>query len=81
MLDPRRSFPPNARKITLNSDLLKRSITDGLCTVEDAELIIEAAAELALVTEFCDRSGSTCKEDYGPDDEDNNHDPAQRQND
>jgi hypothetical protein len=81
MLNPGNSFPPNARKIALHSDLLKHSITDGMCTVEDAELIIEAAVELALVTEFYNRSGSTYEEDYGPDDEDNNHDPAQRQND
>ena len=82
MLDPGNSFPPNARKIALHSDLLKHSITDRMYTVEDAELIIEAAAELASVTEFYNRSlATTYKEEYGPDDEDNNHGPAQRQND
>jgi hypothetical protein len=38
-------------------------------TVEDAELIIQAATE------------STYEEDCSCDDEDNNHDPAQQQND
>jgi hypothetical protein len=41
MLDPESSFPPNARQIALQSNSLKRSITDGVCTVEDAETIIE----------------------------------------
>ena len=40
LLDPDSSFPPNARKIALQSDSLKRSITDGMYTVEDAEMII-----------------------------------------
>jgi hypothetical protein len=51
-------------------------------TVEDAKMIIEAAAELASVTEFYNRNSFTTWEgEHGPDDEDNNHDPAQRQND
>jgi hypothetical protein len=82
LLDPDSSFPPNERKIALHSDSLKRSITDGMYTVEDAELIIEAAAELASVTEFYNQNSfTTWEEEHGPDDEDNNHNPAQRQND
>ena len=46
MIDPKNSFPPNARQIALQADSLKRSITDGMYTVEDAELIIRGAAEL-----------------------------------
>jgi hypothetical protein len=78
LLDPDSSFPPNTRKIALHSDSLKRSITDGMYTVEDAEMIIEAAAELALVTEFYNRNCfTTWEEEHGRDDEDNNHDPVQ----
>jgi hypothetical protein len=81
ILDPRSSFPPNARKIALNSDSLKRSVTDRIHTAEDAELIVQAAAELASVTEFYNRSGSTYEEDDGRDDEDDDHDAVQWQND
>jgi hypothetical protein len=79
LLDPNSSFHPNARKITSQSDLLKRSIADGMYTVEDAEMTVEAAAELASVTAFYNRNSFTTWE--GPDNEDDNHDPAQRQND
>jgi hypothetical protein len=82
LLDPNSSFPPNVRKIALHSDSLKRSITDGMYTVEDAEMIIEAAAELALVTEFHNQNSfTTWEQEHGPDDEDNNHDLAHWQND
>jgi hypothetical protein len=50
-------------------------------TVEDAESIVEAVAELASVTEFYNQNSfTTWEEEHGPDDEDNNHDLAQRQN-
>jgi hypothetical protein len=55
MLDPESSFPPNARQISLQSDLLKRSITEGVYLIEDAEMIIEAAAELTSVTALYNR--------------------------
>jgi hypothetical protein len=81
ILDPRSSFPPNARKIALSSDSHKHSITDGIYTAEGAELIVQATAELASVTEFYNRPGSTYEEDYGHDHEDDSHDMVQRQND
>jgi hypothetical protein len=55
MLDPESSFPPNARQIALQSDSFKRSITEGVYSIEDAETNIEAAAELTSVTAFCNR--------------------------
>jgi hypothetical protein len=65
----------------LNSDSLEHSITGGMYTAEDAELFVQAAAELASVTEFYNRSGSTYEEDYGHDNENDNHDTVQQQND
>ena len=55
MLDPESSFPPNARQIALQSDSLKQSITEGVYSIEDAEMIIEAAAELTSVTALYNR--------------------------
>ena len=82
MLDPESSFPPNARQIALQSDSFKRSITEGVCSIEGAEMIIEAAAELTSVTAFYNRhSEITWEDEHGPDEEDNNHDSAQRLND
>jgi hypothetical protein len=66
----------------LESDSLKRSITDGVYTVEDAEMIIEAAAELTSVTAFYNRySEITWENEHSPDEEANNHDSAQQLND
>jgi hypothetical protein len=81
MLDPESTFPPNARQIALQADLLKRSITDGVYTVADTELIIEAAAELMLVDAYHNRhSEPTWEEEYIPHKEDNSHDTAPQQN-
>ena len=52
MIDPKNSFPPNARQIALQADSLKRSITDGMYAIEDAELIVRAAAELTSANEM-----------------------------
>ena len=82
MLNPESSFPPNARQIALQPDSLKRSITEGVYLIEDAEMIIEAAAELTLVTALYNRhSRITWEDEHGPDEEDNNHDSAQWLND
>jgi hypothetical protein len=81
ILDPWVPFPPNVRKIALSSDLLKHKTTDGIYTAEDAELAIQAAAELALSTEMYNQSGSTYEEDYGYKDEDDDHDVVQHQDD
>ena len=55
MISPKNLFPPNARQIALQADSLKRSIANGMYTVEDAELIIEAAAELILMDAYDNR--------------------------
>jgi hypothetical protein len=82
MLDPESSFPPNARQIALQSNSLKRSITDGVYTVEDAEMLIGAAAELTSVAAYYNwYSELTWEEEYSPHKEDNSHDTAQRLND
>lgn len=82
MLDPKSTFPPNSRQIALQADSLKWSITDGVYTVADAELIIEAAAELMLVDAYHNRHlEPTWEEEYIPYKEDNSHDTAPQQND
>ena len=82
MINPKNPFPPNARQIALQADSLKRSVADGMYTVEDAELIIEAAAELILM-DVCDNRfwDPTWKEEDVPHKEDDSHDVAQQQND
>ena len=66
MIDPKSSFPPNARQIALQADSLKRSITDGMYAVEDAELIVQAAAELTSANEMHNRlTRSTYEDDHG----------------
>ena len=80
MLAPESSFPPNARQIASQADSLKRSITDGMYTVEDAELIVRAAAELTSANEMCNRlTGSTYEDDHGPWPEYDDHDTVQSQ--
>ena len=60
-------------------DSLKRSITDGIYTVEDAELIVRAAAELTSANEMYTRlTRSTYEDDHGPW---LDHEPIQSQND
>jgi hypothetical protein len=82
MLHPKSTFPPNARQIALQADLLKRSITDGVYTIADAELIIEAAAELMSVDAYHNRhSEPTWEEEYIPYKEDNSHNTTPQQND
>ena len=83
MLDPESSFPPNARQIALQSDSLKRSITDGVHTVEDTEMIIEAAAELTSIAELYNRhiKGTSRENVHDSGDEDDDRDPTQRLND
>jgi hypothetical protein len=78
MIDPTNSFPPNARQIASHADSLKHDITDGMCTVKDAEMIVRAAAELTSANETCTRlTGSTHENDHGPW---LDHDPTQSQN-
>ena len=55
MIDPGNLLPPNVKRIALQADTLKRSIADGMYTVEDAELIIEAAAELTSTDRYNNR--------------------------
>ena len=82
IIGPKNLFPPNARQIALQADSLKRSITDGMYTVEDAELIIEAAAELTSMDAYDNRfSNPIWEEEDVPYKGDNSHDVAQRQND
>jgi hypothetical protein len=82
MIGPKNLFPPNARQIALQADSLKRSITDGMYTVEDAALIIEAAAELTSMDAYDNRfSDPIWEEEDVPYKGDNSHDVAQRQND
>ena len=82
MLDPKSTFPSNARQIALQSDSLKRSITVRVYTVADAELITGAAAKLMSVDAYYNRhSELTWEEEHSPHKEDNSHDTAQRQND
>jgi hypothetical protein len=82
MIGPENLFPPNARQIALQADSLKRSITDGMYTVEDAELIIEAAAELTSMDAYNNRfSDPTWEEEYVPYKGDDSHNVARRHND
>lgn len=82
MIDPKYSFPPNARQIALQADSLKCSITDGMYTAEDAELIVRAAAELTSANKMYNRlTGSTYEDDHGPWPEYNDHATVQSQND
>jgi hypothetical protein len=82
MIDPKNSFPPNARQIALQANSLKRSITDRMHTVEDAELIVRAAAELTSANEMYNRlTGSIYEDDHGPWPEHDDHDMVQSQND
>ena len=67
MIDPGNLLPPNVKRIALQADTLKRSIADGMHTEEDAELIIEAAAELTSTDAYNNRfSDSVWEEEYVP---------------
>ena len=82
MIGPENLFPPNARQIALQADSFKRSITDGMYTVEDAELIIEAAAELTSMDAYNNHFlDPTWEEEYVPYKGDDSHNVARRKND
>ena len=67
MIDPGNLLPPNVKQIALQADTLKRSIADGMYTKEDAELIIEAAAELTSSDAYNNRfSDPVWEEEYVP---------------
>jgi hypothetical protein len=53
-----------------------------VCSIEDAEMIIEAAAELTSVTALHNcHLETTWEDEHGPEEEDNNHDSVQQLND
>jgi hypothetical protein len=53
-----------------------------MCAIEDAELIVRAAAELTSANELYNRlAGSTYEDDHGPWSEYDDHDTVQSQND
>ena len=81
MIGPGNILPPNVKQIALQADSLKRSIADGMYTVEDAELIIEAAAELTSTDAYNNRfSDSAWEEEYIPYKGDDSHTEARRHN-
>ena len=74
MIDPGNLLPPNVKQMALKVDSLKRSIADGMYTVEDAELIIEAAAELTSTDAYNNRfSDPAWEEEYVPYKGDDSH--------
>jgi hypothetical protein len=82
MLDPGNPLPPNVKQIALKADSLKRSIADGMYTAEDAESIIEAAAELTSTEAYNSRLSDPCwEEKYVPYKGNDSHTEAQRHND
>ena len=82
MIGPGNLLPPNVKQIALQADSLKRSIADGMYTVEDAELIIEAAAELTSTDAHNNRfSDPAWEEEYIPYKGDDSHTEARRHND
>ena len=82
MIDPGNLLPPNVKRIALQADSLKRSIADGMYTVEDAELIIEAAAELTSTDAYNNRfSDPAWEEEYVPYKGDDSYTEARRHND
>ena len=82
MIGPGNLLPPNVKQIALQADSLKRSIADGMYTVEDAELIIEAAAELTSTDAYNNRfSDPAWEEEYIPYKGDDSHTEARRHND
>jgi hypothetical protein len=82
MIDPGNLLPPNVKQMALKADSLKRSIADGMYTVEDAELIIEAAAELTSTDAYNNRfSDPAWEEEYVPYKGDDSHTEVSAEND